>query len=118
MCLEDNFTMTESKNKTQKQEVIRKSGKHLFQKGQSGNPAGRPKGSIKEINELARTYTVEAIETTVSIMRDYSAKHADRLKAVSIILERGLGSPTNYVETKISNFEKLDFSFAKPSDNG
>jgi hypothetical protein len=38
-----------------------------FQKGQSGNPGGRPK-VVAEVRELAREHTSKAVETLVSIM--------------------------------------------------
>jgi len=40
-----------------------------FQKGQSGDPGGRPK-VVAEVKELARAHTAEAIQTLVSIMND------------------------------------------------
>ena len=41
-----------------------------FEKGQSGNPGGRPK-VVAEIKELARAHTGEAIKTLVSIMTNH-----------------------------------------------
>ena len=39
-----------------------------FKQGFSGNPGGRPKDEHK-VAELARSYTVEAVETLVDLMR-------------------------------------------------
>ena len=44
-----------------------------FQPGYSGNPGGRPKDEHK-VAELARSYTVEAVETLVDLMRHRGAK--------------------------------------------
>ena len=38
-----------------------------FKRGFSGNPGGRPKDECK-VAELARSYTVEAVETLVDLM--------------------------------------------------
>ena len=46
-----------------------------FEKGQSGNPGGRPK-VVAEIKELARAHTGEAIKTLVSIMTNHKAAPA------------------------------------------
>lgn len=39
-----------------------------FAPGSSGNPGGRPKDEVR-VSELARSYTIEAINTLVELMR-------------------------------------------------
>lgn len=43
-----------------------------FQKGQSGNPGGRPK-ALREVEELARQETAPAMQTLATIHRDKKA---------------------------------------------
>jgi HEAT repeat protein len=56
-----------------------------FQPGQSGNPAGRPKG----IEALARAHTPAAIAALVDALR--SPK--ERVSAAVALLDRGWGKP-------------------------
>ena len=59
-----------------------------FEKGQSGNPGGRPK-VVAEVKELARAHTGEAIETLVSIMTNPKSAPAARVSAANALLDRG-----------------------------
>jgi hypothetical protein len=60
-----------------------------FAPGHSGNPGGRPKDEHR-VAELARSYTVEAIETLVELMRDGKDERV-RGTAAQALLDRGWG---------------------------
>ena len=62
-----------------------------FPKGQSGNPGGRPRDEQK-VAELARSYTTEAIETLVALMRSGNDARV-RGTAAQALLDRGWGKP-------------------------
>jgi uncharacterized protein DUF5681 len=49
-----------------------------FPKGQSGNPGGRPK-ELRDVIELARSHTTDAIETLVAAMNSDSAPWGARI---------------------------------------
>ena len=60
-----------------------------FPKGFSGNPGGRPRDEQK-VAELARSYTTEAIETLVELMRSGNDERV-RGTAAQALLDRGWG---------------------------
>jgi hypothetical protein len=61
-----------------------------FQRGQSGNLAGRPKLD-KTITELARAHGPRAIEVLVEVMNDEKATATARAMAADRILDRAYG---------------------------
>ena len=85
-----------------------------FPKGQSGNPGGRPRDEQK-VAELARSYTTEAIETLVALMRSGNDERV-RGTAAQALLDRGWGKPkvelvsdeTGYVQALRAVAAKLD----------
>ena len=74
-----------------------------FQKGQSGNPGGRPK-QIAEVKELARQHMPAAIEALVSIMNNPKASDAARVSAASALLDRGYGKPQQHIDAEIGSY--------------
>lgn len=71
-----------------------------FQKGQSGNPGGRPK-LLGEVRDLAQQNTEEAIATLCVIMQDEKKPAAARVAAANAILDRGWGKPQQKIEADI-----------------
>ncbi len=69
-----------------------------FAPGVSGNPGGVSEAR-REMQELARLHSVEAIETAVMIMRT-SKSETNRLVAVNMLLDRGWGRTKQSVEVE------------------
>lgn len=65
---------------------------HAWKKGQSGNPAGRPKRSI-DLMAKASQFDDEVLNLYVSIIRDPKAPRRDKLTAAQALLDRGFGKP-------------------------
>ena len=62
-----------------------------FAPGSSGNPEGRPKDEAR-VAELARSYTSEAIDAMVELMR-HGKDERVRGTAAQALLDRGWGKP-------------------------
>jgi hypothetical protein len=74
-----------------------------FQKGQSGNPGGRPK-EIAEVKELAREHMPAAINALVSIMNNTKASDAARVSAATALLDRGYGKAPQHIDAEIGSY--------------
>jgi hypothetical protein len=68
-----------------------------FKTGYSGNAGGRPKDEHK-VAELSRSFTIEALETLVDLMRNGKDERV-RGTAAQALLDRGWGKPRLEVVT-------------------
>lgn len=67
-----------------------------FEKGQSGNPGGRPK-EVGHVRELARAHTDAAIRTLTEIHGDVSQPAPARVAAAQALLDRAWGKPSQAI---------------------
>ena len=78
-----------------------------FQKGQSGNPGGRPK-VLAEVQERARQYTLESIEGLADIARNTKSPAQARVAAWNSLLDRGYGKPGQSIDLNHGTKDDLD----------
>jgi Family of unknown function (DUF5681) len=87
-----------------------------WERGQSGNPGGRPRKPatvearqvIHDVKEAAKALTAKAIATLENVMDDPKAPPAARVTAATIVLDRGWGRPTQSIEGKAESFSLAD----------
>lgn len=78
-----------------------------WQRGQSGNPGGRPK-ILRDVQEAARQHTAEAIATLVTIAEDEKAPAAARVSAATVLLDRGWGRPRQDMRVeRVDDFDDM-----------
>lgn len=82
-----------------------------FQKGYSGNAGGRPKDEHR-VADLARSYTTEAIDTLVALMRSGKDERV-RGTAAQALLDRGWGK----AKVEVVTDEKQDYVAALKAVN-
>ena len=74
-----------------------------FKPGQSGNPGGRP-AVVKNIQELARAHTADAIAALVAALKE----PRERVAAATALLDRGYGRPEQtHTVRRITRIEDL-----------
>ena len=68
--------------------------------------AGRKRGVAnkvtRELRELAREYTEEAVSALVRILRDKTAPASTQVAAATALLDRGYGRPAQHVDAEIN----------------
>jgi hypothetical protein len=77
-----------------------------FQKGQSGNPGGRPKEAV-QVRELARQHTELAIFTLIEVC-ERGDKDAARVAAAQALLDRGWGKPVTEIDLTLRLLKELE----------
>lgn len=75
-------------------------------KGQSGNPGGTPKG-IREAAALAREHAPWCIEQLKALATDGKSE-LTRIRAMELLLERGLGKAIQPIDAGASVLDLLD----------
>lgn len=76
----------------------RKTGKTTkFQKGQTGNPGGRPK-LPEEFRAFAKEKSMEALKMLYEMMIDPNEKSDIRIKCGEVIISYGVGKPQQSVD--------------------
>jgi hypothetical protein len=62
-----------------------------WMRGVSGNPGGRPKGTVRRIRGLCQDAAEAVIREMIELALDPNQRARDRISAANLVLDRGLG---------------------------
>lgn len=79
-----------------------------WQKGQSGNPGGRPKGIAAKAREIIGNDPSELLDVFLEIARDPKQKATDRRAAAESLLDRAYGKAPSFAPVDGENPLELD----------
>jgi hypothetical protein len=77
-----------------------------FKPGQSGNPAGRPRGLLP-IRTLCRRVTFELYEKAIAMIRDGETPPAVKASLIMNMWDRGWGRPTQSITMRQEEVAQL-----------
>jgi hypothetical protein len=78
----------------------------LYQKGQTGNPGGRPKAALP-IRTLCRRVTVELYEKALTMIRDPDTPQSVKATLIINMWDRAWGKPTQTVTMRQEEVAQL-----------
>ena len=82
-----------------------------FKKGTSGNPTGRPKGSVSTTSKLIREHISQAIDgNKIMEMLDKIDSPTEYINAISKLLPYSIGKVKAYEE--VEEFEPMDIKIS------
>lgn len=79
-----------------------------FVKGGPGGPGRPTNNQLRRVQELARKFRAEAIDTIAEIMRDVGSPPAVRLAAACALLDRDVGKPQQMVDATVTHATYAD----------
>jgi hypothetical protein len=84
--------------------LVHRDAEGRWKKGSSGNPEGRrAELAVREVVQLAREGTAEAVMTLREIATDKTAPAVARVRACEAILNRGWGSAADEVSLELAD---------------
>jgi hypothetical protein len=82
----------------------------------AGRKPGIPNRATRELKELAREYTNDALAALVSVLHDAAAPASAKVAAATALLDRGHGRPAQYIEADVTGSIEHRVSMMSPAE--